>query len=157
MKQSCMFIISFLNIYKKIKIVDNLILNLCDFVNVIPGFSYVTFAMADYPQVDFDILFRSGSLSVRRIPKISKIVEPFLKRGIFASFVYPRTIGISLKSREIQNLRSAGKLIKYGQLSKISEGSIEVCWESILLCKLFLFQNFNQMKLILNSEVYLRT
>ena len=71
---------------------------------------------------------------VRYIPKISKVIDPFLRRTLFKPFVFPNCVPVSISNREVKNLREAGKLLRYGQRARNVEGSLAVrCVREMLL------------------------
>lgn len=110
-------------------------IKLADFVNIFPGFSSFTVSFVNYPNVDFSLSFKTGSLEVTRLPKISKIIEPFLKKTVWTNFIYPKGKKFFIKTRGVDALRKAGRLIKYGQRSNELEGTLivelkEVVWDT---------------------------
>jgi len=119
----------------KIYLSGSVMLKLCDFVNLIPGFSRYTLSFLNYPNFDFSLSFKTGSLKINYIPKLSKIIEPLLKKSVWSNLIYPRSKSFKIKARKIEEMRTSGKLIKYGQLSSVTEGSLclqikEVIWDT---------------------------
>ena len=97
---------------------------------------------------------------MRYIPKISKVIDPFLRRTLFKPFVFPNCIPVSISNREVKNLREAGKLLRYGQRARNVEGSLAVCVRVmrvagcarvmlVLLQALYLLYNHRQNECIL--------
>ncbi|MES1919827.1 hypothetical protein MHBO_001587 [Bonamia ostreae] len=122
-------------ILSKIYLSGSVLLKLCDFVNLIPGFSRYTLSFLNYPKFDFALSFKTGSIKISYVPKLSKIIEPLLKKTIWTGLIYPRSKSFKIKSRKIEQMRAAGDLIKYGQLSTVTEGSLcveikEVVWDT---------------------------